>query len=143
MSSPGLDPIGQIRERLSGRTDVRIVGSDRFIQATPVAANGFGVSLTQLAVGYIVGYDGWHEHFDLGEDALNCFGFGLSDKCRLKVVQAGGYAYKWTVESFEDDHWVTGSTTGLLFFPFWRHRQTTCLSNRLTAMDPMGQWRCL
>lgn len=36
----------------------------------------------------------------------------------------------WTVESRPDDAWVESSTTGLLFFPFWRR------SDRIGAGAP-------
>ncbi len=38
----------------------------------------------------------------------------------MKVTYRGKSAHKWTLESLEDGQWVEDSTTGLLFFPFWR-----------------------
>ena len=79
--------------------------------------DGFDVSISE---DLIVGYDGWHEHFDTPEQALECFAFGFSDQCRLKITYRGNFACKWTLESLVDGQWVEDSTTGLFFFPFWR-----------------------
>ena len=77
-----------------------------------------------------MGFDGWHEHFDTEEEALNCFEFGLSGNCRLKVVYRGSFAHRWTLESKTDSGWREDSTTGLLVFPFWRRRRAVYLTNR-------------
>lgn len=73
-----------------------------------------------ISEGLCVGYDGWHEQFDTPEQALECFAFGLSDRCRLKVTYRGNFACNWTVEALEDGRWIEDSTTGLLLVSFWR-----------------------
>lgn len=82
---------------------------------------------------WVVSYDSWHEHFDNKEEALGCFGFAFSENCRLKVCLRGNYPYKWTVESLENGTWTEMSTTGLVFFPFWRRKRVvykqSCLPN--------------
>lgn len=74
---------------------------------------------------------GWHEEFERPEEALECFAFGLSDQTRLCVVSRGGFDHKWTLESWDGTAWVPDSTTGLLFFPFWRRSATRHLRNHL------------
>jgi hypothetical protein len=64
---------------------------------------------------------------------LNCFAFGLSDQCRLKVCLRGGFAYNWTVESKENGNWVEDSTTGLFLFPFWKRKHVCYLRNNLIS----------
>jgi hypothetical protein len=56
------------------------------ITVVPRDEDGFPVWLREEVGAYVVGFDGWHEHFDSEEDALNCFAFGLSGYCRVKVV---------------------------------------------------------
>ncbi len=71
----------------------------------------------------MVGYDAWHELFADPEHALECFAFGLSSTCRLRVHSRGSFEYKWTVEVKHGEAWVEDSTTGLIFYPFWRREQ--------------------
>ncbi len=80
------------------------------------------VSIWEAGDGFQVGIGGWHEHFDNLQDALNCFGFGLSEGCRLKVTMRGSTECAWTVQSRESGEWVDDTTTGLLFVPFWRRK---------------------
>lgn len=100
--------------------------ADGTIRVHAAAPDGFDVSVSE---DLCVGYDGWHERFDTPEQALECFAFGLSGRSRLKVTYRGEFACKWTVESLEGGHWVEGSTTGLLFVPFWRTPRIEYLQN--------------
>lgn len=91
--------------------------------------DGFDVSMIEEADEVAVFYEGWHEHFSSTEDAIKCFMFGLSSKCRICVTRRGAKAYKWTLEAFEDGAWVSYGTTSLFFFPFWKLITTTYLQN--------------
>ena len=97
----------------------------------PLDEDGFRVWLQADGGSYVVGFDGWHESFDSEEEALNCFAFGLSEDCRLKVVYRGAFAHRWTVESKTDLGWQEDSTTGLLIFPFWRRPRTGYRTNHV------------
>lgn len=99
-------------------------------------ADSFEVSVFYLGEAYQVNFVGWHEHFDALADALNCFAFGLSEECRLKVLTRGRMDCSWTVQSMEDGEWVDDSTTGLLIVPFWRPVRTRYLQNKL---EKLGQ----
>jgi len=66
------------------------------------------------------GFDGWHEHFDDLDDALDHFVLGLSGICRLKVITRGQTECSWTAQIRQGDGWVDVSKTGLIFIPFWR-----------------------
>ena len=79
--------------------------------------------------GYTVAFDGWHEEFSDEPTALDCFFFGLSERCRLKVFQRGSVVYKWVVQHWTARGWVTDSETGLILFPFWRRRKELYLPN--------------
>ena len=126
-----MEPLAEIRERLRNRPDLHVVEEDKGIIVKAPSKHGFDVSFFDDGSEYTVSFDGWHEHFELADvaRALDCFCFGLSDKCRLKVCSRGGYNYKWTLEAFEDGKWVAYSTTGLLFLSFWRKKTVRYLSN--------------
>jgi hypothetical protein len=110
--------LDKVRDSLrTKQADLRYTEANGTIVVHAPASNGFEVSISE---DLIVGYDGWHEHFDTLEKALECFAFGFVDRCRLKVTYRGTFAYKWTLESLKDGQWIEDSTTGLLFFPFWR-----------------------
>jgi hypothetical protein len=103
----------------------------------PLDVDGFPVWLREEVGSYVVGFDdGWHEHFDSEEDALDCFAFGLSGDCSVKVVYRGSFAHRWTVEFKTDGGWREDSTTGLLVFPFWRRPRAVYRTNGRMIVTP-------
>ena len=121
--------LDKVRESLKTKhADLRYTEANGAITVHAPKPEGFDVWISEAL---IVGYDGWHEHFDTPEKALACFAFGFSDQCRLKVSYRGKFAYKWTLESLVDGRWVEDSTTGLLFFPFWRAARVEYRQNGL------------
>jgi hypothetical protein len=50
----------------------------------PRDRSGFTVGLRITPSGFTVYFEGWHEEFTSEDEALNCFAFGLSPKCRLR-----------------------------------------------------------
>jgi len=126
-----MDPLAEIRNRLTKYPQARSEEGGNSITVLPADGKGFPVAFTVAGSEYVVSFSGWHEHFTDAKEALNCFAFGLSEDCRLKVHKRGNLEYRWTVESRSDGTWVEGSTTGLLFFPFWRRHQVEHLRNRL------------
>ena len=124
-------PLDAIREKLRGYPQLSVAdGGDRITVAAQTA-DGFDVSFDASGDEYTVYMAGWHAHFDPDQidTALNCFAFGLSDTARLKVNSRGGRDYCWTLEAFEDGEWRTDSTTGQLFFRFWRRKTVRYLRN--------------
>ena len=121
--------LDEVRDRLEAKhADLRYTEANGTITVHPRASTGFEVSISEDLT---VGYDGWHERFDAPEQALECFAFAFSDQCRLKVTYRGNFAHKWTLESLVDGRWVEDSTTGLLFFPFWRAKRVEYRQNAL------------
>ncbi|MGV3662560.1 MAG: hypothetical protein ACO1TE_20415 [Prosthecobacter sp.] len=106
----------------------------------PLTKDGFSVWLTEQPPGYTVGFDGWHEEFQDVEEALAAFAFGLSDDCRLQVIQRGSMDCAWTVESRDEQgQWQVDSTTGLLFTPFWRKQRTIYRQNHVISRQGDSQ----
>lgn len=113
--------LDKVRDSLKTKhADLRYTETSGTIVVHAPTPNGFDVSISE---DLSVGYDGWHEHFETPEKALDCFALGFSDRCRLKVTYCGTSACRWTLESLEDGQWVEDSTTGRLFFPFWRSQR--------------------
>jgi hypothetical protein len=79
--------------------------------------NGFSVRLTVDPLQIKVGFDEWHEHFDLEEEveAFNWFAWGLSDQCRLIVSKSGDTRVRWEVEQFSEEEWKSISVIGRIF----------------------------
>ena len=84
----------QIAERLNRYPRLTYHVTDRMIAVDAPTANGFAVSLTKGLDDWVVAFDGWHEHFKSEEEALNCFVFGLSGRCRLQVRYRGSFPYR-------------------------------------------------
>ncbi len=123
--------IEEIKEKLRKYPHVKYKAEDNYIVVFPISDNGFEVWLSVLGGEYKVNFEGWYEKFGSKEEALNCFGFGLSSECRVKEYRRGGVAYKWTLESKENGSWVADGTVALFFFPFWRKKEVRYLQNRL------------
>lgn len=98
-------------------------------------SSGFCVWAEELNPGYRVGYEGWHEEFTDLDAALNCFAFGLSRACRLRVFRRGAVDYKWQVLYQENGNWRVDSETGSIFFPYWRRKHMRELQNDLLEPD--------
>jgi hypothetical protein len=132
---PPSPAVEKVRERLAGNAGVRLAVEADSIRAVPVDGGGFEVGLATRAGRYTVWFAGWHEEFDSEREALDCLAFGLSRRCRLKVLSAGGLDYRWTVEYRRDGGWVEESVTGLLFWPFWKPRAVRYLQYDVIARE--------
>lgn len=129
-----MDIIDDIRELLATKyPDLPYTVTNHTIRVISPAPEGFNVSLQDPGREFIVGYgNGWHEHFTSQDEAFNCFAFGFSANCRLKITRRGRCAYKWTVEALEDGKWIEDSTTGTVPMMFWRPRRVEYRRNALS-----------
>lgn len=124
--------INEIVSRLERYPEADYTLNAKSISVNPKNKNGFPVILTDNGnMNFTVAFDFWHEEFDNENDALNCFAFGLSKDCRLKLTKKGNRPIKWTVESNENGIWKVGSTTGLMNFAFWKKSEIEFLQNDL------------
>jgi hypothetical protein len=134
-----MSAVAQIERKLARYPQARRVleeaGEVGSITVLPPDADGFAVCLTERPGQWTVSYDGWHDDFDSETSAMNCFAFGLSAECRLRVEYRGAAAVKWTVEALADGAWVEDSTVGLLDPLFWRRRTVRYLQNCLIPED--------
>lgn len=118
----GISVVEDIKARLQKYPTTRHESGESWIRVLPASSDGFGVQLSAGSNSYVVSFEGWHDDFDREDDALNCFAFGLSSECRLKVWSFAGFDYKWTLEHFEDGAWIEDSTVGLLVVPLCKRR---------------------
>lgn len=125
-------------ERLMGKlreAGVSFAVEDDCVVVPRPKQQGFSVRFEETAGGFVVHYDGWREAFTCEMRAVDCFVFGLSDRCRLKVFRRGEEAYRWTVEYFADGQWLEGSTMGTCSFPLWQERSIEYKQNALLRSE--------
>ena len=122
--------LNKILEKLKNHPDIIYSVTDNSVTVTPHDNNGFPVTLTCCGDNYfVVAYDFWHEEFNNEKEALNCFLFGLSDECKLKVSKSGQRLFKSTVEFCDNGVWTASSTTGRINFTFWKKTTVDYLQN--------------
>lgn len=110
--------------------------TDSSLTVYPKDETGFPVTLQVHTENALTVYcDLWHEDFTQAEAALDCFSFGLSNQCRLKVAKRGGKPYKWTLEYLKDGTWWEESEMGLLNYNFWTKTTVQVLQNDLFKLD--------
>ncbi len=126
-----MDAIDIIQDKLTKYPELKYEIEGNRITIFPSSSTGFSVWLTENKNGFTVGFDGWHEEFSNQEEALDCFAFGLSDHCRLKVTKRGNFSCNWIVEVKKDDEWVEDSETGLIFIPFWKKKSVEYYTNSI------------
>lgn len=107
--------------------------TDDTIAVPPATDVGFAVRLQMVhARQYVVSFDGWRHTFDRAEDALDCFEYGLSDSCRLRVTLRGDRPVRWNVEKREFGMWVPGlHPTSTPSLAFWRPQRTEYRQNQV------------
>jgi hypothetical protein len=126
-----MNPVDEIAEKLSEHPRVKFIRTENSISVEPETDSGFTVQLTTDGRRSTVYYEGWHEEFESGEEAVSCFAFGLSASCRLAVTYRGSFPCKWAVQYLNKGEWTTESVTGLLLVPFWRRPRVVFKQNDL------------
>ena len=121
----------RLREKLAAHPTARVEETSNALTVLPSSPAGFSVTLRKAGARYGVSFEGWHEEFDTEDEAVDCVGFGLSNRCRLAITFRGSFPVEWTVESLRDGAWCPDSTTGLIFSPFWKAKRVEHRSNDL------------
>jgi hypothetical protein len=115
-----VEAIERLKAKLAEYPSVAYKESPGSITVDPKAPSGFRVSLHATSDGCFVEFDKWHEQLESVDEAIDLFGFGLSNACRLVITYQGSMASKWVVESlYKDGRWVPIREMGLILFPFW------------------------
>jgi hypothetical protein len=94
--------------------------------------DGFDVCLRVVSDrAFVVMFDRWRHDFDRAEDAYDCFEYGLSDSCRLKVVYRGDAPRLWQVQKREFGMWAPGHVVTRRSWAFWKSRRAEYRQNRV------------
>jgi len=105
---------------------------EHFIRIQPSAPEGFEVAIEEVWENhYSVSYNRWQQDFYTAEEAANCFLFGLSNRCRLKVQSKDGVPFRWTVEFSDGSDWQERSTKSGWSYRFLSPATTVYLQNDL------------
>jgi hypothetical protein len=99
-------------------------------------SSGFDVTLQVVdARKFVVRYEGWFETFGRAEDAYDCFEYGLSDSCWLRVTTRGTTPVAWQIEKREYGVWMPGRLVKRRLVPFWRPARVERRQNRVFVSD--------
>ena len=128
--------LNRIREKLKNYPDLKTEIYDDSIIILPRTENEFQVTIEIDEYGkYTVFFESWHDHFDNEEDALNCFAFGLSEDCRLKIIYRGEKPNAWITEFKENGNWKKYSTTSLIRLNFWKKKKVIYKQNKIIKQE--------
>ena len=130
MATMVMTVLAEIKEKLNKHPTIFYEETETSIAVPPADSRGFEVAVHKSGSGHIVSFDGWHEEFANAADAIECFGFGLTNRCRLKIEQRGDRPYRWTLQYLEHETWKDGSVIGLFAFKFWRQTSVHYLQNQ-------------
>lgn len=125
--------IPRIKEKLLKYPNVSYTTAEDSLKIPAQSPSGFEVAIRERGGNYTVSFEGWHEDFADEEEAIKCFGFGLSTACRLRVFRCLGFDYKWQVLIQKNGEWVADSETGLLFPAFLFPKTQRDLENNIIA----------
>jgi hypothetical protein len=99
-----------------------------------VAEEPSGFDVTLRVIGprkFVVSYEGWFQAFDRAEDAYDCFEYGLSDSCGLRITFRGRMPVAWQIEKREYGVWMPGRSVRRRVMPFWRAARIERRQNRV------------
>jgi len=118
---------------LAAIDDAVFDATEHTITVPAVSDEGFLVRLRMVHDReFVVCYEHWQHTFDRAEDALDCFEFGLSDSCRLKITLRGDEPVAWHVEKREYGMWVPGRhPLKRLDLAFWRPTRVVYRQNHV------------
>ena len=114
-----MNPIDELVRQLAKHPELKYKATATSVTIQAPTADGFQVHMSASRSEYVVGFDGWHEHFKSPEEALNCVTFAYSGRCRVATTYRGWIPVKWVLEHLEGDVWVADSEVGHFFVPFW------------------------
>ncbi len=124
-----MDPIQVIKSRLHKHPHLRFRESPNAIEVEAPCESGFSVGFTAEPDEFTVHFEGWHEHFETAEEALNCFAMGLTCEIRLAITYRGASPVRYVLQYRDGDSWSDDSTTGLILQPIWRRARTELREN--------------
>ena len=122
--------IASLEEKLKAFPQVRYVAGSDFIEIEAPREGGFPVNVCRHEDRFVVAFSGWYDAFTTREEALECFDFAFSDRCRVRVESRAGVPYSWTREYLVEGAWQADSTVRSTFVPAWGAVRERFLCNR-------------
>jgi len=104
------------------------------ITVAPPTNDGFSVSLSvdEPEGEFVVSFEVWALGMENECAAINCFVWGLTDRCRLKIEKRGDKASVWEAEFKHGNDWIgVGRRIYMIFVPFWRKKSVEYRQNSL------------
>ena len=124
-----------IEDKLGQYPQVKFKKSPMRFSVLPLNAEGFEVWASDDGTEVTVGFAGWRQHFKTDRrQAYECFLWGLTDHCRLKVFSKGDRDYKWDAEFRRTEDWKgmgTVSDFSEILFHFWKPTHFRYLQNNI------------
>jgi len=124
-----MDPIQELKDRLAKHPELQFTATPTSITVLAPSPDGFSVSFYASPKEYVVHLDGWHEHFELADEALECFAFAFSGSSRLAITYRGRTPVKWVLEYLDESGWQAESEVGMILIPFWLRRRVVYRQN--------------
>jgi hypothetical protein len=111
---------------------------DNFVRIPPCSTEGFEVAVEQVWENhFMVSLGRWRQDFYTAQEAVECFLFGLTNRCRLKVESKNSVPFRWTVEQWSDPSWSERSTCATWSYRFLTPPTTAYYQNDLLPEDDM------
>jgi hypothetical protein len=126
-----MNPIVRIREKLKQYPALEVEYGKDYVRVEAPSPEGFPVSFHLEGNGAHVRLAGWREYFESEGDALECFGFAFTERCRLRVESRGKKDCSWTLELFDEGAWHEDLSVGLRIRPVLGKKRMRYLQNRL------------
>ena len=125
-----VNSIADLKSWLTSETKLSWKDADKILQIEAPSAAGCSVWIVKDDDEWTVGLgEGWHDHFETEAQAVECCLQGCTGKIREVTKYRGNVPYHWSAQVQIDGQWQTVSTTGMLFFPFWRRKRVEYRTN--------------
>ena len=126
------DLLGELEAKLVNHNALKWQKTETSLRIEAIDYTGFAVTLykTDDGWGVALGEHGFHDHFDQADDdPLEFVAWCYSGSSRLREIRYGSVVGRTILEIAIDEEWHKVSTTGLIFFPFWRKPTQRILQN--------------
>jgi len=123
------EKLNLIKNKLKNFNNISYNTEDNILTVFPKKNTGFTVSFVITDKKYYVYYDVWNVEFKNINDAIDCFAFGLTNQCRLKVKSRGSKDYKWVLEYNDKGDWKEYSYTSVINLNLFGQKNTRYLTN--------------
>jgi len=136
--------VARMKHALSSRPEIKhtwsIDGDEDqcILQILVAGAPGFDIDAHVFPEEIMLSAEGWHEHYpatgsveDLVDEMTGRIRDMLSPVMRIREELSFGVAFRWHLENLIEGLWVSESTCGLFFYPWFGRKSEKTYSNNL------------